>query len=89
MSAATEIETNIFSDTDLDDRVDCSYTDCDVEATHMLQCPEDQMCETMCQLHTEETALVKILSPFYSITFDNTCGHSPAIGDCNILPLVK
>ncbi len=84
-----DIATEIFANIDLSDKVDCSYTDCEQEATHMLQCPEDSSCETMCREHTEEAVMTKLLMPDFQIIFDNTCGHTPKMGDCEILPLAK
>lgn len=93
MSTETDVDisvaTDIFANIDLNEKVECSYTDCDVEATHMLQCPEDKSCETMCDEHTQETMLARATIPGYRITFDNTCGHSPLALECEILPLAK
>jgi hypothetical protein len=82
-------EVDIFESIELNDHVGCSYGDCDREATHMLECPEDKAAETICKEHAMVFQIVGQTLPNEVITFDNTCGHSPKISECQILPLAK
>ena len=87
--ADIDTSTEIFNDLNLNWDVPCSYTDCDIEATHFLVCPEDGMRETMCTPHTIVTKLMQVEAPDETIVFDNSCGHHPKAKDCKITPMGK
>jgi len=85
----TVSETELFESLNLSDKVECSFSDCTLEAVSMLKCPEDESCETMCNPHTQITLNIQHLAPDELIVFDGTCGHQVRYGDCTVVPLGK
>lgn len=72
----------------MDDSILCSFTDCEKDASHFLICGICKVShETMCAEHTADTMVVKVTMPDATITFDQTCGHQPRFGDCEIRPI--
>lgn len=89
MSTATETtwDTELFESIVLEEFVACSMQECDSEATNLLKCGMCDAAETICAFHTHQIAIAQVVQPTSTITFENTCNHSPRIGDCTIVPL--
>jgi len=66
--------------------VPCSVHPCATEAAWYLICPYDKAVETVCQAHRD---WMLSWDEDEMITFDETCKHSPNIGDCGWEPFKK
>lgn len=72
----------------LDGRVECSFTDCEKEAVTLLRCPCGVGSETMCAPHTLYVRIIQAnQDPHETVTFNESCLHSPAFMDCAISPI--
>lgn len=83
MSAAvdTEIE-ELIKHLDFDAEVPCSYSECERVAAWMLLCPCGEGAETVCNYHQQAFRATVFANPNVAITFNQTCGHTPRIGEC-------
>lgn len=85
---ATEIDSDleILNEIFNQDSLPCSYGDCQQEATHILVCAQCKIGkETLCAEHAQ--TLKQGAGPFDVILFNETCGHSPLILACPLLPI--
>lgn len=85
----TTIDPGLLSELDnLEGRVECSFSECDIEAVSLLKCPCGVGSETMCGPHTLYVRAIQANADHTEvITFDKSCLHSPAFMDCAIVPL--
>ncbi len=90
----TTSETDILEALDFEESPpNCDFTDCESEAKAKLVCgacgvgtPGGGL-ELMCIEHTVGVALTQQMHPEEPIRFDQTCGHTPELGNCVIVPL--
>lgn len=84
---ATELDSDLEILNEILDQesLPCSYEQCENEATHLLQCAACGVGkETLCSPHAVE---LRQAGEWVTITFNETCGHTPFIVECPLLPI--
>ncbi len=73
---------------DLNERVECSFSDCDLQAVSLLKCPCGVGTETMCGPHTMYVITWQQSEhASAAIVFNESCLHSPPVKECSIVPI--
>jgi hypothetical protein len=84
-----DIDPNLLRELDdLEGRVDCSFSGCEIPAVSLLKCPCGIGSETMCGPHTLYVRMwQESEAKGDTIVFDKSCLHTPPVKECAIVPL--